>query len=150
MIWGGLVVILFDHYNLPSDVYEIIFSTPQQKVVGRVLIDYLKQNKGVANKVKLSFFATKLSEGKVITQIDEEPFIGKKVKLSYNKRQCYDRILTPMRAMGLIDYDLYQKTYQISENFNKAFSNIATLWSKEIKKKPVSVRFTDEEKILKI
>jgi len=137
------VVILFDQYNLSSDIYEIIFATPQQKIVGRVFFDFLKQNNGVVSKVKLSLFATKLHEGKVITQIEEEPFIGKHVKLSYNKRQFYDRILTPMRAMGLIDYDLYQKTYKISENFNNALSNVGILWSKEVKKKPLSVRFSD-------
>jgi hypothetical protein len=138
------VVILFDQYNLSTDIYEIIFSTTQQKIVGRVLIDFLKQNNGIVSKPKLSLFATKLNEGKIITQIEEEPFIGKKVKLSYNKRQFYDRILTPLRAMGIIEYDLYKKTYKISENFNKALSNIGILWSKEVKKKPLSVRFSDD------
>jgi len=138
------VVILFDQHNLPNDIYEIVFATAQQKIVGRVLIDYFKQNNGVVSKLKLSLFATKLNEGKIITQINEEPFIGKKVRLSYNKRQFYDRILTPMRGMGLIDYDLYNKTYKISENFSKALSNIGVLWGKEFKKKPLSVKFDDD------
>ena len=140
------MVFLFDQYNLSRDFYEIIFATTQQKIVGRVLINFLKQNNGVVDKAKLSLFATNLNEGKVITQIEEEPFIGKKVRLSYNKRQFYDRILTPMRGMGLIDYDLYNKTYKLSENFNKAVSNIGFLWSKELKKKPLSVRFSDSSK----
>ena len=38
------MVILFDQHNLPTDIYEIVFATTQQKIVGRVLIDYLKQN----------------------------------------------------------------------------------------------------------
>jgi len=139
------VVILFDQHNLANDVYEIVFATTQQKIVGRVLINYLKQNNGAVSKSKLSLFATKLNEGKVVTQIEEEPFVGKYVKLSYNKRQFYDRILTPMRAMGLIEYDLYKKTYKISENFTKALGNVGTLWSREFKKKPLSVRFTDRK-----
>ena len=138
------MVILFDQHNLSGDIYETIFSTAQQKIVGRVLIDYFKQNNGVVSKIELSLFAIKLNEGKIITQIEEEPFIGKKVRLSYNKRQFYDRILTPMRGMGLIDYDLYQKTYKISENFSKALSNIGILWGKEFKKKPLSVKFADD------
>ena len=145
-LWGCcLVVILFDQHNLANDVYEIVFATTQQKIVGRVLINYLKQNNGAVSKSKLSLFATKLNEGKVVTQIEEEPFVGKYVKLSYNKRQFYDRILTPMRAMGLIEYDLYKKTYKISENFTKALGNVGTLWSREFKKKPLSVRFTDRK-----
>jgi hypothetical protein len=140
------VVILFDQYNLSGDIYEIIFATTQQKIVGRVLINFLKQNNGVVDKAKLSLFATNLNEGKVITQIEEEPFIGKKVRLSYNKRQFYDRILTPMRGMGLIDYDLYNKTYKLSENFSKALSNIGVSWNKELKKKPLSVKFSDSTK----
>jgi hypothetical protein len=139
------VVILFDEHNLPSDIYEIVFSTPQQKIVGRVLIDYLKQNDNVVNKSKLSLFATKLNDGKVVTQIEEEPFIGKRVRLSYNKRQFYDRILTPMRAMGLIEYDLYKKTYRISENFDKVIATIGKLWIEELKKKPLNVKFTEDK-----
>lgn len=139
----GFVVILFDQHNLPNDIYEIVFATTQQKIVGRVLINYLKQNDGSVGKSKLSLFATKLNEGKVITQIEEEPFIGKQVRLSYNKRQFYDRILTPLRAMGLIEYDLYKKTYKISENFIKALSSVGTLWSMEVKKNQLSVKFSD-------
>ena len=144
------MVILFDQHNLTSDIYEIIFATTQQKIVGRVLINYLKHNNGVVSKSKLSLFATKLNEGKVITQIEEEPFIGKNVKLSYNKRQFYDRILTPLRAMGIIEYNLYEKTYKISENFNKALSDVGNLWLRELKKKPLSVRFSDEKKLVEI
>ncbi len=137
------MVILFDQHNLPTSIYEIVFATPQQVIVGRVLIDYLKSNKGEVSKSKLSLFATKLNDGKVITRIEEKPFIGKRVRLSYNKRQFYDRILTPMRAMGLIDYDLYKKTYKISDKFEKAVCDIGKGWSKEIKKKPTKVEFSD-------
>jgi hypothetical protein len=137
------LVILFDQHNIQENVYEIIFSTTQQIIVSRVLIDYLKQNNGEVSKTKLSLFANKLNEGKVVTKIEEEPFIGKQVKLSYNKRQFYDRILTPMRAMGLIDYDLYKKTYKLSNNFSKAILAIGELWSGELKEKAVDVSFAD-------
>ena len=130
---------------MPSDIFEVIFSTTQQKIVGRVLVDYLKQNELEVSKSKLSLFATKLNEGKIITQIEEEPFIGKNIKLSYNKRQFYDRILTPMRAMGLIEYNLYKKTYRLSENFVVALNNVGTMWGQEFKKKPLNVKFIDKE-----
>jgi hypothetical protein len=136
------MVILFDSQNIQDNIYEIVFSTTQQIIVSRVLIDYLKQNNGEVSKSKLSLFATKLNEGKVVTKIEEEPFIGKQVKLSYNKRQFYDRILTPMRAMGLIDYDLYKKTYKLSSNFSKAIEKVGKLWEEELKEKPIEVNFS--------
>ena len=128
------MVILIDQYNLPEDIFEIVFATSQQKIVGKVLINCFKENNGELTKTEMSLFATKLHEGNLITQIDEEPYRGKQVKLSYNKRQFYDRILTPMRSMGLIDYDLYKKTYKISENFNKLMIKIGLMWLRETKR----------------
>ena len=114
------MVILFDRFSLPEDIYEIIFATKQQIIVAKLLIEMIKENKGEINKTEMSLFATKLHDGNLITDlIEEEPYRGKKVKISYNKRQFYDRILTPMKSMGLIDYDLYKKTYKISDKFNK-------------------------------
>lgn len=128
------MVILFDQFHLPEDVFEIIFATPQQKIVAKVLIHELKEKGGEVNKTEMSFFATKLHEGNLVTTIDEEPYTGKKVKLSYNKRQFYDRILTPMKSMGMIDYDLYKKTYKISDKFNKEMIGIGLMWVREIQK----------------
>ena len=128
------MVILLDQYNLPDNIYEIIFATSQQKIVGKVLINYFKENNSELSKTEMSLFATKLHEGELITQIDEEPYKGKTVKLSYNKRQFYDRILTPLRAMGIIDYDLYKRTYKLSENFNKLMIRIGLIWIREIRK----------------
>src|SRR3989338_8253570 len=119
---------------MPEDVFEIIFATPQQKVVGKVLIGYLKENSGEVTKTEMSLFATKLHEGNLITRIDEPPYAGKQVKLSYNKRQFYDRILTPMRSMGIIEYDLYKKTYRLSDIFNKLMIKIGLLWLQELRK----------------
>ncbi len=129
------MVILFDRFNLPEDIYEIIFATKQQIIVAKLLINMIKENGGEINKTEMSVFATQLHEGKMVTdQLDEPEFKGKKVKLSYNKRQFYDRILTPMKSMGLIDYDLYKKTYKISDHFNKEMIRIGLLWLKDMRK----------------
>jgi len=80
----------------------------------------------------MSMFATKLHEGQLITTLNEPPFAGKKVKVSYNKRQFYDRILTPMKSMGMIDYDLYKKTYRISKRFNNEMISIGLMWVREV------------------
>ena len=129
------MVMLFDRFNLPEDIYEVIFATKQQIIVAKLLIEMIKTNDGEINKTEMSLFATKLHEGDLITDlIEEEPYRGKKVKVSYNKRQFYDRILTPMKSMGVIDYDLYKKTYKISDKFNKEMTRIGLLWIKEMRK----------------
>ncbi|MBI2108013.1 hypothetical protein HYX09_04875 [Candidatus Woesearchaeota archaeon] len=134
------MVILFDRFNLPDDIYEIVFATKQQVIVAKLLIEMIKDNGGEISKTEMSLFATKLHDGSLITDlIDEPPFKGKKVKVSYNKRQFYDRILTPMKSMGLIDYDLYKKTYKISDKFNKDIMHIGLLWTKEMRKPPKSL-----------
>ena len=112
------MVILFDRFNLPEDIFEVIFSTEQQKIVAKELIKFIVENNGEISKTQMSFFATQLHDGKYECVLDEPPYKGKKAKLSYNKRQFYDRILTPMKSMGLIDYDLYKKTYKISVKFS--------------------------------
>mgnify|MGYP001029097536 FL=1 len=129
------MVILFDRFNLPEDIFEVIFATKQQIIVAKLLIEEMKANDGEINKTVMSLIATKLHEGKYETRLIEElPYKGKKVKVSYNKRQFYDRILTPMKSMGLVNYDLYKKTYKISDNFNKDMKGIGLLWLMEMKK----------------
>lgn len=127
------MVVLFDRFNLPEDIFDVIFATKQQKIVGKLLINELKDKEGEMTKTEMSLFATRLHEGNLITEIDEPPYLGKKVKISYNKRQFYDRILTPMKSMGLIDYDLYKKTYKLSENFNKEMIRIGLMWLRELR-----------------
>jgi hypothetical protein len=127
------MVMLFDRFNLPEDVYEIIFATEQQAIVGRLLIDYMKTNKGEIGKTQMSLFATSLDEGRLIAKLPTPKYAGKKLKLSYNKRQFYDRILTPFRSMGIIDYDMYKKTYKLSDNFNKEMIRLGLLWLKELR-----------------
>ncbi len=125
------MVILFDVFNLPEDIYEVIFATPQQKIVGKLLIKMMTEHGGEITKTEMSYFAMQLHDGTIVTEIDEPGYQNKKVKLSYNKRQFYDRILTPMKGMGLIDYDLYRKTYKISDKFNKALIKIGLMWMRE-------------------
>ena len=127
------MVILFDRFNLPEDIYEVVFATEQQKIVGKLLINELKEKGGEIGKTEMSMFATALHEGELITYIDHPTYKGKKVKISYNKRQFYDRILTPMKGMGLVDYDLYKKLYKISDKFNKAIIKIGLMWVREIR-----------------
>ena len=127
------MVILFDSFNLPEDIYEVIFATDQQRIVGKLLINDMKTKGGEITKSEMSAFAMALHDGELVTQLDLPQYKGRQVKLSYNKRQFYDRILTPMKAMGLIDYDLYKKTYRISDKFNKAMIKIGLLWLREIR-----------------
>lgn len=126
------MVMLFDLFNFPENIYEIIFATPQQRIVGKLLIQFIKENGGEITKTQMSVFATTLHDGKMEAKIDEPPYRGKTVELSYNKRQFYDRILTPMKSMGLINYDLYKKTYSVSSKFKKALLEISIMWSKEV------------------
>jgi hypothetical protein len=128
------LVILFDIFNLPDDIFEIIFATKQQKIIAKVLVSAMKANSNTFTKTEMSFLATQLHEGKYVTEIDEPEYKNKKVKLSYNKRQFYDRILTPMKSMGIIYYDLYKKTYSLSERFNKEMQRIGLMWLRELKK----------------
>ena len=134
------MVVLFDRFNLPEDIYEVVFATKQQVIVARLLIDMIKEKGSEITKTEMSFFATQLHEGKLITdRIQEEPYRGKKVKISYNKRQFYDRILTPMKSMGIIDYDLYRKTYKLSDKFNKEMTRIGLLWLKELRREQYKI-----------
>ena len=125
---------------MPEDIFEVIFATKQQKIVGKLLINELKEKGGEMNKTEMSLFATKLHEGKIITTIDEPEFKGKKVRLSYNKRQFYDRILTPMKSMGVIDYDLYRKVYKISDKFNMQMVLIGRMWLRELKEPTIKIK----------
>ncbi len=128
------MVILFDQFNLPEDIYKVIFATEQQEVVGKMLIKYMWDNNGEIGKTEMSLFATKLHEGETIVKQKGKSPIDKEMRISYNKRQFYDRILTPMRGMGLIDYDLYSKKYKVSDKFNKLMIRIGLLWLRELDK----------------
>ncbi len=128
------MVILFDQYNLPEDIYKIIFATEQQEVVGKMLINHMWENGGEIGKTEMSLFATALHEGKAVVKQKGKSPLQKEIRLSYNKRQFYDRILTPMRGMGLIEYDLYRKKYKVSNRFNTVMIKIGLMWLREMKK----------------
>ncbi len=130
------MVILFDQFHLPEDVFEVVFATEQQVIVGRLLVEEFKQNNGTLGKTEMSLFANRLHEGTVMEIIEDVGPVKrtKKVQISYNKRQFYDRILTPMRSMGMIDYDMYKKKYLISEKFNNSMKKVGMMWIQEINK----------------
>lgn len=128
------MVILFDQFNLPDDIYKVIFATEQQEIVGKMLIQFIKENGGEIGKTAMSMFATQLHEGTLVDKTPHKgPQLSKTPPISYNKRQFYDRILTPMKSMGLVDYDLYKKTYRISERFNKLMIRVGLMWLREIR-----------------
>lgn len=129
------MVILFDQYNLPEDIYTIVFATEQQIVVGKMLIESMKTQGGEMGKTEMSLFANQLHAGITIPAKQAGPLkIGKPTSLSYNKRQFYDRILTPMRAMGMIDYDVYRKKYKLSSQFNNAMIKVGLMWAQEVRR----------------
>ena len=128
------MVILFDQFNLPDDIFKVIFATDQQETVAKLLINHIRENGGEIGKTEMSVFATKLHDGNLVDDVaPKKPFEKEAPKISYNKRQFYDRILTPMKSMGLIDYDLYKKTYKISDKFNKLMIRIGLMWLREIR-----------------
>ncbi len=128
------MVILFDQFNMPDDIFKVVFATEQQVTVGKLLIRYIKENGCEIGKTEMSIFATQLHEGRLEdTTAERSPFKKQAPLLSYNKRQFYDRILTPMKSMGLVDYDLYKKTYKISDKFNRLMMKIGLMWLREIR-----------------
>jgi len=121
-------------YNLSDDIFEVIFATEQQTKVGKMLIDTLKGHGGVLGKTEMSLFATRVHDGTIFEIEDEGPIKRKQTeKISYNKRQFYDRILTPMKSMGMIDYDLYKKVYKLSDRFNKNMLKVGLMWVQEVR-----------------
>ena len=128
------MVILFDQFHLPESVFDIIFATEQQAIVAKLLVDEMKQNEGSMGKTEMSVFANTLHEGTEVSVDKGEGPFKKRVteKISYNKRQFYDRILTPMKGMGMIDYDLYKKQYILSDRFQKVLVKIGLMWNKEL------------------
>lgn len=131
-----LMVLLFDQFHMPEDVFKVIFATEQQVIVGRMLIDEFKKNGGVLGKTEMSMFANRLHAGTKV-EVEEEGVVKKRktIEVSYNKRQFYDRILTPMKSMGMIDYDMYKKKYLISDKLGGTLKKIGQMWSQEIEKK---------------
>ena len=133
------MVLLFDRNNIKDNIYDEIFATEQQSIVARELVRYIAANKNELTKTDMSIFATKLHDVEYETTMAQGQFKGKKAKLSYNKRQFYDRILTPMRSMGLIDYYLYKKTYKLSTKFSNDLLRIGLLWKETLRREGAKV-----------
>ena len=55
------MVILFDQYNMPESIFEIIFATKQQVIVAKLLLEQMKEKDGEIGKTEMSMFATALS-----------------------------------------------------------------------------------------
>ena len=72
------MVILFDRFNLPEDIFDVISATKQQKIVGKLLVNELKDKENEMTKTEMSLFATRLHEGNLIAEIDEPPYVGKR------------------------------------------------------------------------
>lgn len=128
------MVIIVDQFNMPDNVYEVIFTTKQQAIVAKTLIDKMKENNGVFEKTDMSIFANALHEGAILTETKDEKFKDMKIRLSYNKKQFYERILTPLKSMGIVEYDLYNKVYKVSDRFNKLMIKISIMWSQEFRR----------------
>jgi hypothetical protein len=126
------MVLLFDQFNLPEDIFKIIFATEQQEVVARLLTKYMFENNGEIGKTEMSIFANLLHEGSIVIKEKGKSPLQQEVRISYNKRQFYDRILTPMKSMGLIDYDMYKRKYKLSDRFNKLMIKLGLLWLREL------------------
>jgi hypothetical protein len=128
------MIILFDRFNMPEDVFKVVFPTERQQIVGKLLLSKMQRDGGTMGKTEMSLFATMLHDGKLIDDREEIGLLRKeKLTLSYNKRQFYDRILTPMKSMGMIEYDLYEKNYKVSDKFNKSMIRIGLLWLRELR-----------------
>ena len=128
------MVILFDLYNMPEDIFKVIFSTEQQEVVAKLLLAHIAQNGGEIGKTEMSMFATDLHDGKTVAKAQGRGPFQSEVRVSYNRRQFYDRILTPMKSLGIIDYDMYSKNYKLSDRFNKVMIKVGLMWLRELDK----------------
>ncbi len=100
-----------------------------------MLLQYMWKNSGKIGKTEMGVFAARLDQGEAIIQEKGKSPLQPELRLSYNKRQFYDRILTPMRGMGLIEYDLFKKTYRVSDKFNKLMIKVGLMWLRELERK---------------
>ncbi|HME86991.1 MAG TPA: hypothetical protein VKE88_01110, partial [Candidatus Nanoarchaeia archaeon] len=87
------MVMLFDIFHMPEDIFSIVFATEQQITVAKMLIVEIKKHGGAIGKTEMSIFANNLHGGMdVKTEIIVEHIKKEEiVKVSYNKRQFYDR-----------------------------------------------------------
>ena len=106
----------------------------------------MKENQGEITKTEMSMFATQMHDGVYTVKSSMPQFRNKQLKLSYNKRQFYDRILTPLKSMGLIDYDLYKKTYKLSDKFYNDMMKFGIMWKQELRQPVQNFRIKGSKK----
>ncbi|HLD88628.1 MAG TPA: hypothetical protein VI894_00325 [Candidatus Nanoarchaeia archaeon] len=134
------MVILINSLDKTENIEEIIFATKQQAIVARILIQKMKDSNGSFDKTEMALFANRLHTGEMVMEHKCRGFVVNKVNVSYNKRQFYERILSPMKIMGLIEYDDNRKIYILSDQFSRLLSIIGTKWHDEIKEALVETR----------
>ena len=130
------MVVFFDRYNLPKDVFEVVFESNQDRIIAKLLFHQLKERGGQMTKTEMSLFANKLHEGELLAELNEPGYKGKTVKLTFDKRQLYDRILTPMKSLGMIDYDAFTKSYSLSDKLHRTLMEIGIMWLHELHANP--------------
>src|SRR3989338_7211152 len=139
------MVILIDQYNLPEDIYQVIFATEQQEIVAKMLIKYMWENKGEIGKTEMSVFATQLHEGNMILkeqgksplqkQADDSSWPdvaagdGKreKVKSGYNGR--YTHFLFSSQSLGSAANPFLNPSSSASLRNNSALSVLSQVKS---------------------
>src|SRR5690606_17171961 len=89
-----------------------------------------KKHDGGLTKAEMSDFAIRLHDGIIVQVPVKIVLVTTKTSqnISYNKRQSYDRILTPMKSMRLNDFDLYRKVYKLSDKFSKMMEKVGKMW----------------------
>ena len=45
--------------------------------------------------------------------------------------------------MGLVQYDLYKKTYRLSDGFKGVLVKVGDMWNEELTKKALPVKFAE-------
>ena len=126
------MVILIDQQNLPEDVYAVIFATEQREVVAKMLVKYMAENGAKWERQRWVCSPTTFTKGKLSSR--------KKANLPCSRKQgCLTTrgnfmigSLRRCASMGLIEYDLFKKTYKLSDKFNKLMVRIGLMWLREL------------------
>ncbi|HDP73938.1 MAG TPA: hypothetical protein ENN46_03230 [Candidatus Woesearchaeota archaeon] len=146
------MVVLFDKFNLPESIIEVIFSTNQQRAVAKLLIEYFKQNGGMLTRQQMSTFANTLHFGLIFKSKVKIPWASQNKPITYNKRQFYDRIITPMKSMGMINYNMFDKKYYLGGDFKEQMVILGDLFDAEVAKErmDVELKFLSHEEVQKL
>jgi hypothetical protein len=146
------MVVLFDKFNLPESIIEVIFSTNQQRAVAKLLFEYFKQNGGMLTRQQMSTFANTLHFGLSFKTKAKIPWASQNKPITYNKRQFYDRIITPMKSMGMINYNMFDKKYYLGGDFKEQMVILGDLFDQEVARErmDVELKFLSHEEIQRL